>query len=238
MGTENRGCATPRTTLRLVFGLGILALGVLLTLENLGVVDAVHLFRLWPVILIAVGVSQFLQPIRGQHSLQPLLWILAGAVLLGNALRLYSLRGLWPLALIVVGAWIATKTLRGPQPEARVAGGLRVDSDEYLRSVAFMGGIRRGTCSQSLQGGEAVAFMGGVEIDLRQAGVAESEASFDCVVCCGGIKISVPEDWEVVNRGLALMGGFEDKTRRPELPRGRLVVSGVAVMGGVEIVNR
>ena len=53
----------------------------------------------------------------------------------------------------------------------------------------------------------------------------------------GGIEIKVPEDWTVVCKGFPVMGGFEDTTK----PRGdtgkRLVVRGLALMGGVEVHN-
>ena len=50
----------------------------------------------------------------------------------------------------------------------------------------------------------------------------------------------MPPHWEIVSQGLPLMGAFEDKThvtthagsRQP-----RLIVRGVAIMGGVEIKN-
>ena len=36
---------------------------------------------------------------------------------------------------------------------------------------------------------------------------------------------------------MAVLGGFEDKTRRPLDDRKKLVVTGLAVMGGVEVKN-
>jgi hypothetical protein len=54
----------------------------------------------------------------------------------------------------------------------------------------------------------------------------------------GGIEIVVPEDWQVVSRGVAFMGGFEDKTRGVPDAKQRLVVKGLAIMGGVETKNK
>jgi hypothetical protein len=53
----------------------------------------------------------------------------------------------------------------------------------------------------------------------------------------GGIEIKVPDEWEVVNRGNAFLGGFEDKTRPLPGANRRLVVTGTAIMGGVEVKN-
>ncbi len=54
----------------------------------------------------------------------------------------------------------------------------------------------------------------------------------------GGIELRVPEDWTVELRGTPLLAGFVDKTRQPSVPtEKRLVIRGVALMGGVEIKN-
>ena len=47
----------------------------------------------------------------------------------------------------------------------------------------------------------------------------------------------IPADWSVEGHVMPLMGGFEDKTRRPLDDRKRLVITGLAVMGGVEVKN-
>ena len=54
----------------------------------------------------------------------------------------------------------------------------------------------------------------------------------------GGIEIRVPEDWEVQVKGTAILGGYGDETRTIEGDgRKVLVVTGTAIMGGVEIKN-
>ena len=83
-----------------------------------------------------------------------------------------------------------------------------------------------------------MAVIGGCEIDLRHASIAEGrEAVIDAFALWGGIEIKVPEDWEVVNRGSAFLGGFENKTRPLPGAAKRLVVTGTAIMGGVEVKN-
>ena len=57
----------------------------------------------------------------------------------------------------------------------------------------------------------------------------------DVFVMWGGIEIRVPDDWEVVNRGSAFLGGFENKTHPLPNATRRLVVTGTAIMGGVEV---
>jgi hypothetical protein len=103
---------------------------------------------------------------------------------------------------------------------------------------ALMGGVTRQVIGVPFRGATMTAVMGGVELDLRQATLPE-DAVIELFAFWGGIEIFVPRDWVVVNQGFALMGSIEDKTgnlpQRPGQPR--LVLRGMALMGGVEIKN-
>jgi len=63
------------------------------------------------------------------------------------------------------------------------------------------------------------------------------DAVFDIFVMWGGAEIKVPEDWEVVTRGVPVLGGFVDNTRHIAGAQKRLVITGMAIMGGVEVKN-
>ena len=54
--------------------------------------------------------------------------------------------------------------------------------------------------------------MGGIEMDLRPASTATGDAVIDVFVMWGGIEITVPPDWAVVNHILPIMGGVVDKS--------------------------
>jgi hypothetical protein len=51
------------------------------------------------------------------------------------------------------------------------------------------------------------------------------------------VEILAPREWSVVLQGTPVLGGFEDKTAPPRESGPRLIVRGVAIMGGVEIKN-
>ena len=82
------------------------------------------------------------------------------------------------------------------------------------------------------------AFLGGCEIDLRDAELAPEGAVIDVFAFWGGVTLRVPQHWLIDLRVLPIMGGAEDKTQQK---RGQgeacLVVRGFAMMGGVEIGN-
>ena len=97
--------------------------------------------------------------------------------------------------------------------------------------------VARTSGVQDFRGGDMTAVMGGCEVDLRQASM-RVPASIDVFVMWGGVEIRVPEDWTVELRGVPILAGFVDKTRPPAVAtEKRLIVRGVALMGGVEIKN-
>jgi len=224
-------CRAPFTP-RLVFGLGVMAVGLLLTLDNLGVLEARHYWRFWPLILVATGVARAAQSMGEGHRPMGLGLALFGVFLLLVNLDVLRFRHLWPALFLLAGGTIVWKVLTRPAD-----GGPVRETSSSFSAYAVMGGVRRGTSAQDFERGEATAVMGGCEIDLSRASMKGDTAVFDTFALWGGVEIRVPEDWAVENRGVALLGGFEDKTHGPSVPEKRLILTGLAIMGGVEVKN-
>ncbi len=86
----------------------------------------------------------------------------------------------------------------------------------------------------------AVAVMGGCDMDLRRAEIEGPEVSITAFAFLGGITITVPEGFDVDLQGFSFMGGRDLKLRDvPRVPGSPLiVVRGFAVMGGIEVKSR
>lgn len=104
--------------------------------------------------------------------------------------------------------------------------------------IAFMSGVgRRGAWSvpQSLN---VIAFMGGIELDLRHARLGPGITNIRVLAFMGGAEITVPSDIRVETDGIAIMGGFDDRVSEPAYvdPTAPVIrITGVAFMGGVEV---
>lgn len=224
---------------RLIIGLVLVALGVLWTLDNLGLTDAAAIVRWWPVVLLAVGLMKLTGfGMDKQTGLGAFLTAAGGLLLLGEMDVVHVDFGIiWPLFFIFLGIQITMRAMRGVEGN-RAAGGT-VDSDDYVRSFAIMGGVERRNESLAFRGGELTAVMGGVQLDLSGARAAGGRAVVDVFTIWGGIEIRVPEDWRVELEATPVMAGVESTARlAPGVePAGTLVVRGFAMMGGVEIKN-
>ncbi|UUU33604.1 DUF1707 domain-containing protein [Streptomyces sp. CA-210063] len=106
--------------------------------------------------------------------------------------------------------------------------------------VAVMSGFERKGRWTVPKRFDCFAFMGGGELDLRDAYFAEREVTINCVAIMGGISVVVPPGVEVVVRGIGIMGGFDHSADyepgEPGAPR--VVVTGFAFMGGVEVERK
>ena len=97
-----------RNSPKFIIGVFLVLMGVVLALDQLGLVQANHLLRFWPAALILVGLVM-LQRGERHSALRALVLIVAGGWLLLNTLDLVSLdiwEFLWPLLLVFFGARI------------------------------------------------------------------------------------------------------------------------------------
>jgi hypothetical protein len=88
-----------------VLGLGILVLGVILILDNFGVIDGRVLAPYWSLLLVMVGVSHLVGPTSARKLGWGLSWIAVGAIILLNNLGVIAVGAqiLWPLVLVILG---------------------------------------------------------------------------------------------------------------------------------------
>jgi hypothetical protein len=243
-------------TPRVIVGLLIVAFGFALLLDELDIIEAGRLIRYWPVALAAVGAAKLLQD-RDRSGRTMGALMLGFGVLLSLDLVLpidIDAGRLWPLAIVGFGILLISRALRGPQPGREGLGyptyppgptippaaGLNPAArpgvmEQTLSEFAMWSGIQRRVSSPAFRRAELTAIMGGIELDLRQAGTENGEAVIDVFVLWGGIEIMVPPDWAVSNQVTPIMGGAEDGSTGTQASRNRLIVKGVVIMGGVDI---
>jgi Domain of unknown function (DUF1707)/Cell wall-active antibiotics response 4TMS YvqF len=85
----------------------------------------------------------------------------------------------------------------------------------------------------------AFVFMGGGEIDLREARFEDRETTIHIVAIMGGVEVTVPEDATVRVTGVGILGAFEHSAAGGGSPGGPLItINGVAIMGGVDVKRK
>lgn len=108
------------------------------------------------------------------------------------------------------------------------------DSDDVVSLVASMSGRRYVGRSDALRAIDAVAFMGGIEIDLSETVIVDG-ARLRLHAVMGGIEVTVPSTWNIDVVSRAVMGGVDNGCARTDGDAPLLVVEALAVMGGIDI---
>jgi predicted membrane protein len=219
---------------KLVLGVAIIVAGLVLTLDNLGLIEAHTILKLWPLVLVAMGIAKIRQE-RNSGGMGGWFLVLGGSfLLLFTFARGHLADALAPMLVVAVGILIVIKALkqtRGVPPEL-------ARSEDFLQGTAIFGGFKRRVLTQAFKGGELTAIFGGYELDLRQASLEAGQARIDVFVLFGGGEIRVPDGWEIANRATAIAGALNDSTHHgPNPPEGRprLIITGLILFGGTEV---
>jgi hypothetical protein len=86
-----------------------------------------------------------------------------------------------------------------------------------------------------------IALMGGAGLDLREAQFGPGITEVRIVAVMGGVEVIVPPGLAVETHGIGIMGGFESfdqVSADPDPDAPRVIIRGVAIMGGVEVTAR
>lgn len=227
---------------RLLLGAFIVCIGALALLDNLHIFNTRDLLQFWPTVFVIAGAIKLSQANTRSGYIVGGGLIAAGSIMILNRLGIVSIRmrDWWPVLLIAAGLLVIFKDKtaaifqgfnRNPTPQNTAA-----SNDSLLDIVAVMSGHQGNIASADFRGGAITAIMGGVELDLRNA-VIQTEAVLNVTAFWGGIVLKIPTDWTVVNNGFAFLGGIDDSSVPTMNASKRLILTGTAVMGGVEIKN-
>lgn len=240
-------------------GLFVVLFGAAMLADNLGY-EIGNLLRFWPLALIAVGLTKVLQEEGESNKTGG--WILIGIGTLFSvemlAFERFDVWRWWPIAIVIFGLVLIRRAFQPTEPTPPNTPKAPGDYTPFVHVEANMGttppppkgggtslptindfvlwsGLERRVTAPNFKRADLTAIMGGIELDLRQAGTENGEATVEVFVLWGGIEITVPPDWAVTNDITPIMGGAEDQSTGTQQARHHLRVTGVVIMGGVDI---
>ncbi len=218
---------------RLLLGIGLLAVGGLYLLDLGDIVNAGSIVSTWwPLAVIAFGVMALVGPSRSMIGGSIITF--AGVVLLIASLGLLPVSPgelIFPLILISVG--LGLLLIRSGITTAG-----RGDAQSQVSGFTIFGGQNIVARASELTGVALTAIFGSIDLDLRSTTPVSEGAGIEVFTAFGSISVIVPRGWGVTVSGMPLFASFEDNVDRsiepaPDAPR--LIVSGVALFGGVDV---
>ena len=221
-----------------IVGAVVCLVGVLLLLDHLNIISVDHLWRFWPLILIAVGAAHMAEPGRRPWGAVVLL---VGTLFLLNSLNIlrFNWAELWPLAIIIAGGMMIWNSLEAQRRRTDIP-----DSAATMNAYAIFSGVERRVTAKDFRFGRVSAVFGGAELDFHDADMEGETAELELNAVFGGVELRVPDHWNVEARNQTMFGGYSDKTRNsmrapdPANPGSKtLIISGSVMFGGVEVKN-
>ena len=149
-----------RTSTGLVPGLTLAGLGVLFLLSNLDILQVYNWWQLWPVVVIAIGVTKLVDsPVIGEKTAGTVM-IGVGGIFLATTFGWvpWDVLDFWPLALIGLGLVMLFQRLGDLEENSRWRYAAR---SQHADGIAVFGGFQRRVTTDDYGGADYVTIFGG-----------------------------------------------------------------------------
>ena len=239
---KNFDCKSEKKSVKtqsIVFGIFVIIAGVLLIYNNMGLLgaEAKRILFTWQMIMIAAGFINLLA--KSSRLFGIILMAVGGFFILPRFMELpENFTGtFWPLLVVIAGLMIVFFSLKKFRKVGHVS---QSDTDDFIDDTLVFSGSERVVTSDAFKGGKTVNVFGGSTYNLTRSQLAEGTHVLEVVCVFGGTKIIVPPTWNVKIEVSSVLGGFEDKRKFSNDPVSTdktLVIKGVSVLGGGEIVS-
>ena len=234
---------------RVLFGVLVIAVGVLFLVDKAGIAELDSFLDWWPSLIILYGAWRLIAN-RFRSLFLPLLLIFGGVVLQLRELDTADVFStIWPAFLIALGVAIVIGGMRSRNRRQRggssshsastiidVDLGAPADADDgTLHAVA---GSQDRIVSGDYYDGSINVVMGNGTLDMRDATIVDKPATLEVSVVMGEVKVRVPTEWNVRIVNSSQMGDTKD-TRRSQNNSDDpdLIIRGSVTMGSLQITN-
>ena len=213
----------------IIWGLAIIALGVIFGGNALGLFNFDIFFEGWWTLFIIVPSAISL--ITDKEKISSLVFLAAGIILLLAAQGVFgedSWNVAWKVILAVflvgLGLTIIVKSVFHSNNDKEVAKKVKDLADDKTMDsqVAVFSGSDRVYKDEVFAGSNLVAVFGGVELDLRNAKFTK-DTVIRAFCLFGGIGITVPDDVQVKIRSGFIFGGASDE-RKSNTEKGKYTI--------------
>lgn len=220
----------------LIWGLVLIAIGVIIGGKSLGLFDLNIFFNGWWTLFIIV--PSFVGIITDKEKVGHIIFFIVGVVLLLACREIVSFENIWklllPTILIIVGGSIIFKNTFNKEINNNIK-----ELNEKINSndgyAATFSGQDVKFDGEEFNGTNLNAVFGGVKLDLRKA-IIKNDVIINASAIFGGIDIYVPDGYKVKVKSNSIFGGVSDNKKYTTDENAHTIyINATCMFGGVEI---
>lgn len=227
----------------IIWGVAIIALGLIFGLNALGLFNFNIFFDGWWTLFIIVPsvISLFTE----KDKLASLGFIAVGIILLLAAQDVFSYDIAWKVILavflVVAGLTIIIRSTfhnKNDQEVEKKVKEAEKDGKTMDSQMAIFSGSDRVYKDETFQGSNLVAIFGGAKLNLKNAKF-DKDTVIKAFTLFGGIDIIVPDDVKVKLKSGFIFGGFsDDRKNATEKGKYTIYIDAAGGFGGVSITDK
>ncbi len=210
----------------LIWGLILIALGVIIALNKFNLVNVDLFFDGWWTLFIII--PSVIGLFNDEDKVGSLVGILVGVLLLLNAQEIIDFDFIWalfvPAILVIIGISIIVKNSGKDIPKSK-------NNEGIISTFSSQKVNKKG---ETFNGANIDAIFGGVDLDLRGAKI-KNDSVIKASAIFGGIKIFVDEDINIILNNTSIFGGVSNKCSKKENAKTTLYIEAIALFGGIDI---
>lgn len=221
---------------QILWGVVLIAIGLLLGLNAFGITSIEIFFDGWWTLFIIVPCVIGL--ISGNDKTGSLIGLCIGVFLLLCCQNILNFNMLWklivPAIIIIFGLKMIFSNLMD-RGSAETMQRIKENNGQVRYGTATFSGENMNFSGEVFEGAELNAIFGGLKCDLRNA-VIEEDCLIQASAIFGGIDILVPNNINIKVSSNSIFGGISNKTanqRNEAAPT--LYIKGTCIFGGVDI---
>lgn len=219
-----------------LWGIVLVIIGVILTLNALDITNINIFFNGWWTLLIIIPSA--IELIARENKFWSAVWLIIGILLLLACRDILDFDLIWkltiPVLLILVGINLIFKDKIDRKMEKKRKE-LKEKGQQMEEYCATFGEIKEDFNNQEFNGANVTAVFGSVDLDLRKAVINEDKFVKTSAIF-GGIEILAPENVNIKVKSVPIFGATSNKTGRKfdeKLPT--IYVDSFCMFGGVDI---
>lgn len=219
----------------IMWGLVLIALGVIIGLNSLGLTSIELFFDGWWTLFIIIPC--FIGLITDKEKTGSIIGLIIGVLLLLGCQDIISFETFWklliPMLLVILGLSMVFKDIFNSKINRKISE-LNKNSKSEKNISAYFSGQKVAYSKEEFDGINMEAVFGGIKLDLREA-IIKKDVVINGRAIFGGIDILVPENVNVVVSSSSMFGGVDNKRELNQDNKITIYVNGSSLFGGIDI---